>query len=92
MNLDELEALADAAREEITNPKGRLHFFSTQFYNATSPQTIKQLIALVRLQHEALNLSLVFMETPPEMRKVQPWTQCHDALAAYEAFEKGEVK
>lgn len=95
MKLDELKTLADAASEEITNPKGRLHYFSTKFYNAANPEAIKQLIALVRLQHEALTrldmTGIKYNESPVDavgrMRGI-----AQEALTAFDAFEKGEMK
>ena len=56
MNLTELEQLAKAAIEERTNPKGRLHYFITEFYNSANPETILRLIELMREMGEALEL------------------------------------
>ena len=56
MNIKQLRDLAEAAKEEINNPKGRLHFYSTKFYNANQPQTILALLDLCELQHRALQV------------------------------------
>ena len=46
--------------------------------------------ALIEQARDALALNEVFMETPVAERKVQPFTQTHDALAAIERHLKGE--
>ena len=48
------------------------------FHAAANPATIKQLVELCRLQHEAL----LTYECHPEREQ--------EAIAAYERFEKGE--
>ena len=80
MNLKQHRDLAEAAKEEINNPKGRLHFYSTKFYNANQPQTILALLDLVELQHDALQLhGAPFLHH--ELRY-------QEAIDAYVAFNK----
>ena len=93
MKLDQLEALAKAAIDEPNH--GRLQYFITEFYNAANPQTIKQLIALVRLQHSVIESTETEMryagfsqhESDNAMRK-QVHEEALKALAAYEQFGK----
>jgi hypothetical protein len=83
MNLDELETLANAAKDEISNPQGRLHFFSTQFYNAANPETILALIALVR----ELGEMLPFCNTGYQGYEAE--TKYTKALAKYKEVTSG---
>jgi len=50
---------------------------------------VTKLTAAMELAEEALDLNLVFMDTPVLERKVQPYTQTYDALAAIKEA-KGE--
>ena len=86
MNLDKLEKLADAASREYG-------------YAYCNPATIKRLIALVRMQHSVIESTETEMryagfsqyESDNVMRK-QVYQKAHEALAAYEQFEKGVVR
>ncbi len=79
---EELLALADAASEpRITGslPEYERHHVSIkEFIAACNPETIKQLIALVRLQHE----TLLELEPYIPARVV--------AIEAFNKFERGE--
>lgn len=46
--------------------------------------------ALIEQARAVLALNEVFMETPVAERKVQPFTQTHDLLAAIEQHQKGD--
>ena len=45
-------------------------------------QEIARLKGVIVKCEEVLELNLVFMDTPIDQRKVQPYTQTYDALAA----------
>ena len=87
MNITELEKLAKAALKE-TAPYVRAMSID-KYRQAANPETILTLIALTREMREALEKSMVFMDTPVEERKVQPWTQVYDALAKYKEMTNG---
>lgn len=68
----------------------------TDFIAAMNPQTVKAMIALIRQQHEALKKVQPGNELGDFLTdSVMPWAAIKDivkmeeALAAYEAFEKG---
>ena len=76
MKLDELGKLADAAEQPIENSM-------LDFQDAANPQTIKQLIALIEMQHEALNAVepwVAIGELSDEYKKLE------EALAAFDKF------
>ena len=56
--------------------------------NSEQASEIARLKAVIVKCGEVLQLNLVFMETPIDQRKVQPYTQTYDALAAIKEIEK----
>ena len=56
--LQQLIEAAKAAQEEITNPQGRLHYHSTEFYNLANPTTILELCALLEKAEGALDYQI----------------------------------
>jgi ribonuclease I len=78
MKLDELEKLADAAYTSNDDLE--------EFHYKANPQTIKQLIALVRFQHEALKEAKITMDSD---WGEQPDSKQDKAIAAYEQFGGG---
>lgn len=86
MNLTELEKLADAASNDVhiyTEPRDSNYWHENRaFINAATPQAIKQLIALCRLQNSAIEAAL---------SDDQPYiVECKEAIAAYEQMNGGE--
>jgi len=76
MNFDTLEALAKAAVYEKF--QGRLHYFTTEYYNAANPETILTLIALLREMNVLIYDAIETGDDDP----------LREALAKYEEFIK----
>jgi hypothetical protein len=80
MTIDELEKLADETiKADAIRQKGKSIYFTRTF----EPQTVKQLIALVRLQHEALKEAKITMDS--ECGE-QLDSKQDKAIAAFEQF------
>lgn len=82
MNLDDLEKLADAM---MTNQSSfsKSYEVMNAFGAACSPQAIKQLIALCRMQHEVIEMASVPIFAPDKHKR-------EEALAAFDKFNGGE--
>lgn len=106
---DEILKLAEAYLTRLAKENGYLYgtedeVIAWEKSDAANPATIKQLVELVRLQHEALENSLDCVQQefdedwrhglPTRAKQLDGMREMLDkhkeAIAAYEAFEKGE--
>jgi hypothetical protein len=71
---------------EIENA-GAYYRKNARFIAACDPATILELCALLEKAEEALKKNFEFLETPVEDRKVMPWTDTYDALAAIKQWK-----
>ncbi len=84
MKLDDLEKLADDVDVDPYVPSrtradiATLEIAWSCYRHAVNPQTIKQMIALIRLQHEALTL----------LDYGTRYQEANEAIATYEEFNK----
>ena len=81
------DAMPDEQFIVLWDDDARNRFNDFPLIAAANPATIRQLVALVRLQHEALIEAKSVMDS--EFGKVPDSIQ-DQALAAFDAFEKGE--
>ena len=77
------------ARLKTVPMKYRRMGFNAQLQRENTEQAaeITRLKAVIAKCEEVLELNLVFMDTPIDQRKVQPYTQTYDALAAIKEID-----
>jgi hypothetical protein len=79
--MNKLTALVEAANRLKHNMIGPVSM-------VVSADTILELCALLEKAEEALKKNFEFLETPVEDRKVMPWTDTYDALAAIKQWKE----